>query len=124
MALFNLKKKKDKSICKSDENNNNGIIEDKIQETENVNIETETSHTISIKVLGSNCDKCEDVYSNLNEAIKELNIQANIEHVEDLLEIVKYGVMSTPALVVNDKIEAVGRVLNKNQIIEILNKYL
>ena len=57
-----------------------------------------------IKILGSGCKKCETLEKNTVEAADELKLNLSIEHVRDFGEIVKYGVMSTPALVINEKV--------------------
>lgn len=75
-----------------------------------------------IKILGAGCSKCEEVEKNLNIAIEELNIDAEIEKVEDLIEIVKYGVMTTPTLVVDGKVKGMGKVLSVEEIKKILIK--
>lgn len=75
---------------------------------------------MNIKVIGAGCDKCDKVYENVTEAVRELGLDAEIEKVEDLLEIVKLGVMSSPSLMIDGKVVAAGRVLNKKQIIKLL----
>lgn len=73
-----------------------------------------------IKILGVGCSKCEKLERNLNTALKDLNMDANIEIVGELKEIVGYGVMTTPALVINDKVVSTGKVLSVKEI----KKYL
>ncbi|NMB06810.1 MAG: thioredoxin family protein [Tissierellia bacterium] len=73
-----------------------------------------------IKILGIGCSKCEKLEKNLKTALEELNIDANIEIVGDLKEIVSYGVMTTPALVINNKVVSTGKVLSVKEI----KKYL
>ena len=63
-----------------------------------------------IKVLGTGCAKCKKLAANVEAAALELGIDAKIEKVEDLQQIMEYGVMSTPALVVNDEIKFMGKV--------------
>ncbi len=75
-----------------------------------------------IKVLGAGCSKCEEVEKNLNIAIKELNIDAKIEKVEDLIEIVKYGVMTTPTLVIDGEIKFIGKVPSVKELKKVLFK--
>ena len=55
---------------------------------------------MNIKVLGEGCEKCSQLYENTKEAVKELGIDAEIEKIEDLIEIVKLGVLSAPSLMV------------------------
>lgn len=69
-----------------------------------------------IKILGTGCSKCEKLEKNLHIALKELNIEATVEKVEDLLEMVSYGVMNTPGFVVDDELKSAGKVLSVKQI--------
>ncbi len=75
-----------------------------------------------IKVLGSGCQKCIALEKNTRDALNEMNILAEIDHITDFIEIASYGVMSTPALVVDGKVISFGKVLNKEEIINLLNK--
>ncbi|MBZ2174361.1 thioredoxin family protein [Schnuerera sp. xch1] len=75
---------------------------------------------MEIKILGTGCSKCEKLEKNLNKALKELNIDATIEKIDDLVELVSYGVMSTPGFVVNDEVKSVGKALSVKEIKKIL----
>ena len=77
---------------------------------------------MDIKILGSGCDRCETLYDNTCEALKALGIEATVEKVEDLLEIVLFGVMSVPALMVNGKILLSGRTADAKEIVKLLKK--
>lgn len=76
----------------------------------------------SIKVLGSGCKKCNALEANVEEALKELGMDDIIEHVTDFAQIAAYGVMSTPALVVDGKVVSYGKVLTKDEAKAILEK--
>jgi len=65
-----------------------------------------------IKVLGSGCDKCKKLEANVKEAVSALGIEATIEKVEDFKAIMAYGVMQTPALVIDEKVKSVGKILS------------
>lgn len=65
---------------------------------------------MNIKVVGSCCDKCEILYNNVLEAMKLEDIKCEIEKITELIEIVKLGVMTTPALIINEKAVVVGSV--------------
>lgn len=78
---------------------------------------------MEIKVLGSGCEKCGRLYENTCSALKNLGIQAEVEKVEDLLEIVLFGVMSVPALMVNGKILLSGRAAEVKEIEKLLKKW-
>lgn len=73
-----------------------------------------------IKILGSGCPNCRKLHENTEAALKELMIEATIEEVKDINTIIDYGVMKTPALVVNEKVKSAGRVLSTEEIKKIL----
>lgn len=75
---------------------------------------------MKIKVLGSGCSKCEALLAVTKEAVQHLGIDARIEYVTDFAQIARYGVMSTPALVVDEKVVSAGRVLKAGQIESLL----
>jgi len=77
---------------------------------------------MKIKVLGSGCANCKKLAENAKEAVNGLGIDATIEKVEDFKEIMKYGVMKTPALVVDEKVVVMGRVAKAEEIKKHLNK--
>lgn len=74
-----------------------------------------------IKVLGSGCKNCQKLYNNTLEAIQTLEIEAQVIKVEDIKVIMAYGVMKTPALVIDEEVKTTGRVLKVKEIINILN---
>lgn len=75
---------------------------------------------MEIKVIGTGCDNCAKLYENTSEAVKELGIDATIEKVEDLIEIVKLGVMSVPSLMVDGKLLVNGKVVSKTKLLKLL----
>ncbi len=75
---------------------------------------------VAIKVLGTGCKKCETLETNAKHAVYELGISIPVIHVNDFNEIAAYGVMSTPALVVNEEVVSFGKVLTKEEIKAIL----
>ena len=77
----------------------------------------------SIKVLGSGCEKCNALEKATKEALEEMGVKVQIDHVTDFAKIASYGVMTTPALVVDEKVVSYGKVLKKQEVIEILKKY-
>lgn len=77
---------------------------------------------MNIKILGSGCASCIKLAKNTEEALKETGVQAEVSKVEDFKEIMKYGVMSTPTLVINEKVVSVGKVLKTNDIVKLLKK--
>jgi small redox-active disulfide protein 2 len=73
-----------------------------------------------IKILGTGCPNCKRVTALVEEAVKETGVDATIEKVEDIMEIMKYNIMSTPALVIDEEIAIKGRVPSKLEVIELL----
>jgi small redox-active disulfide protein 2 len=65
---------------------------------------------MEIKVLGGGCASCKKLHELTQDAVRELNVEANILYVTDMAEIMQAGIMSTPALIVNGKAKAMGRV--------------
>ncbi|MBT2571487.1 thioredoxin family protein [Planococcus sp. ISL-110] len=63
-----------------------------------------------IKILGTGCSKCKKLEINVREAVNELGVEASFEKVEDIQEIMAYGVMNTPALVVDEEVKVMGKV--------------
>jgi small redox-active disulfide protein 2 len=76
------------------------------------------SGPIQIKVLGPGCPSCDKLEQDLMAVMAELNLPADLDHVRDVKEIACYGVMGNPALVINGKVVAVGRVPSKSQLKE------
>ena len=71
---------------------------------------------MNIKVLGSGCANCKKLEENTQKAIAELGIEATIEKVTEFVDIMAYGVMKTPALVVDEKVKVMGRVPTSDEI--------
>ena len=76
----------------------------------------------SVKVLGSGCAKCNQLESAVKEALSELNMDTTIDHVTDFNQIAAYGVMSTPALVIDGKVVSCGKVLKTDEVLKLLKK--
>ncbi|HEX3008545.1 MAG TPA: thioredoxin family protein [Bacteroidales bacterium] len=77
---------------------------------------------MNIKVLGTGCSKCKSLETATRAAVNESGIDAEIEKVEDIIRIMEYGVMSTPALVVDGKVVVSGRVPSVAEISNLLTK--
>ena len=69
-----------------------------------------------IQILGTGCPKCKLLFANAEAAVKSAGIEAQIEKVEKIVDILKFGVMSTPALVVDGQVKSVGKVLSPDGI--------
>jgi small redox-active disulfide protein 2 len=74
---------------------------------------------MEIKILGGGCPKCKVLYNNVNSACRELSVDAKITKVEDYADIASYGVMTTPALVIDEKVVAFGK-LNYKKVKELI----
>lgn len=77
---------------------------------------------MDIKVLGTGCPNCKTLEKRTREIVGELGLQATVSKEEDILKIMEYGVMRTPALVVNDKVVVSGRIPSDKEIKEFLIK--
>lgn len=75
---------------------------------------------MNIKVLGTGCPKCKKLMQLTEETVKETGVDAKIDKVEDINDIMEYGVMVTPALVVNDKVVFSGKIPKKDELKKIL----
>jgi len=77
-----------------------------------------------ILVLGSGCPKCRALEQTVLQALDEMNVNELVGHVSDYAEMAKFGVMSTPALVINGKVVSAGRVLNAKEVLKLLQENL
>ncbi len=77
---------------------------------------------MDIKILGSGCAKCKELEKNTREAVKNMKLDASIEKVQDFEEIMTYDIMTTPALVVNEKVICSGKLLKTKEIELLLSK--
>lgn len=73
-----------------------------------------------VKVLGPGCTKCKTTYNNVLEAVKQLGIDADVTKIEDIEEMMKYNVLTTPVLMIDDVIKVKGRVADINEIKQLL----
>lgn len=74
-----------------------------------------------IQILGTGCSKCKQLTASAEAAVKALGIEATIEKVDKIQDIMKFGVMTTPALVVDGQVKSVGKVLSPDDIKKILS---
>lgn len=75
---------------------------------------------IKIQVLGTGCGKCVSLQANAEAALRESGVEGEVEKIEDINEIVKFGVMSTPALAINGEVKIVGKVASPEEIKSVL----
>ncbi len=77
---------------------------------------------MEIKILGSGCANCKKLESNTQEAARQLNRNITITKVQNIKEIMKYGVMRTPAIVINEKVKMAGKVCTVEEIKKYINE--
>jgi small redox-active disulfide protein 2 len=77
---------------------------------------------MEIKILGTGCTKCKTLEKITREVVVETGIEANVSKVEDIMQIMNYGVVSTPALVIDEKVVIKGRVPSANEIKKLLTQ--
>jgi small redox-active disulfide protein 2 len=112
MSLFGKKKEGSKSCCCGGTCNAQAMEDAKSTQLERA----------SVKILGSGCSKCNELEANTKAALEQLGMDSAIDHVTDFAKIAAYGVMSTPALVVDGKVVSYGKVLKTEDVIKILQK--
>lgn len=123
MALFNSIRKKEKNttpdcVC------NNRYPANEVNEIRNVCCTDAKDGICCIKVLGAGCKACHEQYVNAKEAVKEMGLSVEVEYITDMQKIMEYGVMRMPALVVNEKVAAMGKVLKVNDVITLLQEFV
>lgn len=112
MALFGKKNKKGKACCCGDNCNAEGMAK----------AEQAKKEGAAVKILGGGCAKCNQLEAAAKTALEQLNMDTAIDHITDFAQIAAYGVMTTPALVVDGKVASYGKVLKVEEIVEILQK--
>ncbi|MGN0354171.1 MAG: thioredoxin family protein [Muricoprocola sp.] len=76
----------------------------------------------SIKILGAGCKSCHEQYENTKVAVKALGLDLEVEYITDMEKVMAYGVMSMPAIVVNEKVVSMGKVLKSADVEKLLHK--
>lgn len=71
---------------------------------------------LKIEILGMGCKKCQQLEANAKEAVAARNLHAEVIHITDMMQIIERGVMTTPALVINDEVVSQGKVLTAEDI--------
>jgi small redox-active disulfide protein 2 len=73
-----------------------------------------------IKILGSGCSNCKKLEANVKEAVEKVGVDAEIVKVQDIKDIMAYGVMRTPAIVINEKVKMYGKVSSADEIVKFI----
>ena len=76
-----------------------------------------------IKVLGAGCKACHEQYEYAKAAVNNLGLSVEVEYITDMVKVMEYGVMSMPAIVVNEKVASFGKVLKTTEVEMLLQKY-
>jgi small redox-active disulfide protein 2 len=79
-----------------------------------------TKYMKTIKVLGPGCPKCKTTFNNVETALKQLGIEAEVIKIEDIEEMMKYNILTTPVLMIDDVIKIKGRIAQVEEIKEFL----
>lgn len=120
MALFNFGKKEEKKTpacaCSS------GCPTSEAEEITNDRCPEAKDGICCVKVLGAGCKSCHEQYENAKKAIKDMGLSIEVEYITDMQKVMEYGAMSMPALVVNEKVVSMGKVLKSNDVIALLHK--
>lgn len=74
-----------------------------------------------IQILGTGCPKCKALTANAEKAVKELGIEAKVEKIDKIQEILKFNIMTTPAIAIDGEIKAAGKVLSVEEITKLLS---
>ena len=121
MSLFNFGKKKEEkktpaSAC------NCGCPTSEVTQITNDCCGKAVNGICCIKVLGAGCPSCHQQYENAKEAVRNLGLSVEVEYITDMEKVMEYGVMSMPALVVNEKVVSMGKVLKAADVINLFKK--
>ena len=76
---------------------------------------------MKIQILGTGCPKCKQLTANAEAAVKELGLDTKVEKVSEISEIMKFGIMMTPALAIDGQVKSIGKVLSPAEIMGMLN---
>ena len=112
MSLFGKKKEESKGCCCGGNCDAETMAKAESAKTEGA----------SVKVLGSGCAKCNQLEAATKAALEQLGMEMTIDHVTDFSQIAAYGVMTTPALVIDGKVVSYGKVLKTDEVVKILQK--
>ena len=124
MALFRKKKEEKETSCcccgtTQTSDNSNACCS---TETDNICCGRKTDSICCIKVLGAGCKSCHEQYENAKKAAAEMGLNVEVEYITDMEKVMAYGVMSMPALVVNEKVVSMGKVLKPADVERLLKK--
>ena len=122
MSLFYFKKKKEEENKKAACACSCGCQASEAEEITNDCCPEAKDGICCIKVLGAGCKSCHEQYENAKEAVKAMELSVEAEYITDMQKVMEYGVMSMPALVVNEKVVSQGKVLKAADVEKLLHK--
>lgn len=122
MALFNFGKKKEEEKKISTCACSSGCPTSEAEEITNDCCPEAKDGICCVKVLGAGCKSCHEQYENAKMAIKDMGLSVEVEYITDMQKVMEYGAMSMPALVVNEKVVSMGKVLKSDNVIALLHK--
>ena len=113
MSLFNLKGKKPVPVC---------LCKNAPEDKTAADRPARATGNSCIKVLGAGCKSCRQQYENVKKAIEAAGLNVRAEYITDMPLVMQYGVMSMPAIVINETVAASGRVLNPSEVKQLLKE--
>ena len=130
MGLFNFGKKKEEKVMpsccctteKAGESSSCCCGSAETAESANTCCGQSVDGICCVKVLGAGCKSCHDQYEYAQEAVKAMGLAVEVEYITDMEKVMEYGVMSMPALVVNEKVVSAGKVLKAADVEKLLHK--
>lgn len=90
---------------------------------ENVCCNEKVDGICCVKILGAGCKACHEQYENAKQAVKDMGLSVEVEYITDMPKVMEYGVMSMPAIVVNEKVVSQGKVMKAADVEKLLNKF-
>ena len=130
MALFNFGKKKEEKktppcCCGNTEVETEETVCSSASKTEEAAVccGKPVNGICCIKVLGAGCKSCHEQYENTKAAVKALGLPVEVEYITDMEKVMGYGVMSMPAIVVNEQVVSMGKVLKAADVEKLLHKW-
>ena len=117
MAFLNFGKKKEEKQTQTCCCNGSSNTTDEVK---NTCCGRKTDGICCIKVLGAGCKSCHEQYENAKKAVAELGLSIEVEYITDMEKVMSYGVMSMPAIVVNDTVVSMGKILKTADVVKLL----
>ena len=126
MALFNFGKKKEEEkkscCCGSETKAESACCCGSEAREEGTCCGAPVDGICCVKVLGAGCKTCHEQYENAKTAVAALGLNIEVEYITDMEKVMEYGVMSIPAIVVNDKVVSMGKLLKAAEVEKLLHK--